>query len=359
MSEQKPKTKWGCLVIPWMLAIVVAVGWSVYWFHARNVIETELDTRAEALRADGYNISWGERSIGGYPFRFFIQMENFQVGEPGGWGLAAPKVEAGASAMFGNVVVLTAPDGVVISRPEMPGIAVTGEVIRASIGGLGRPAPYRVSVEGIDLTLASSDPGLPFKEIGRFETHFRPEDGGEGQLVFRVVDAPVGGGGMLARAAGGRPVTLALEGRLTNTQHLVGDSWRAIMSRWSDAGGRLQIQQGGLEAGDALVVLRPATIGADASGRAVGELKLTLGATGEGLLALGEIGVLPPDTAESAADVAAMQSIFSSDATLDVSFDFRNGDAFIGPLPIGSAPRIYRPLDAVAPAETANTPSTE
>lgn len=364
MSEPAPKAKAKRrgLMIPWLLAILLVGGWSGYWFYSRSKVVDTLDAQAQALRDRGYDVHWNSRQVGGYPFRYEVRLADFRVNEPRGWGLTAPIVEAQASALWPNVVVLVAEDGFTVNRPDAPPLSMDGDVLRMSLGGLTKPGPWRVSMEGVKVALSTSDPETAaFSTIDRFEAHLRPTEGGDASVFLRVNEARPNVGNILSRISGGEPVTVGLEGRISHADALKGGGWTDWLTSWARAGGRLYAEKGGLIAGDGKLDLRPSEITADNQGFAYGDLKLTLARASNGVLALGEIGVLPEETAAVAAGATGAASVFSTDRDgFDVSFTFSDGRTFLGPLPLGPAPRLYRiagsdPARAVTPAEPVTT----
>ena len=55
-----------------------------------------MDAAVETLRAAGYEVSWKDRGIGGYPFRLNVTLTDARVRDRSGWALEAPRLEAQA-----------------------------------------------------------------------------------------------------------------------------------------------------------------------------------------------------------------------------------------------------------------------
>lgn len=340
MSDAPRKVGRRWILAPYILVALLAAGWSAYWFTTRDKIERGFDDEAASLQQRGYDIGWTARSVTGFPFRFYVTLRQPRITEPGGWGLAAPFLEAETAAYNPSVVVFSAAQGVTLRRPDGRAYAVKGDVLRMSVGGYSRTPP-RISIEGVKLAIASASGGSPppLPAIARFEAHLRPAAGDRAQIFVRVDKASVGGNGLLARIAANDPVTLGLDGELSHASALSGKSWPDLVRRWAAAGGGLDIAQGGISAGASMLSLDKSRITADASGRAAGKLSLSLTRASDGMMALGEIGVLPRDTASAAAGLAALRSPTGS--VFNASLTFDGGRTLIGPLPIGSAPRLY------------------
>lgn len=60
------------LALPLGLVIVLAFGWSIYWFVAAYYAEIAIDRQIARQSENGREITCGERSFGGFPFRFAL-----------------------------------------------------------------------------------------------------------------------------------------------------------------------------------------------------------------------------------------------------------------------------------------------
>ena len=75
------------LYLPFVLLLAAVVGWTAYWLYARSETRVQMDAAVAGLKAAGYEVSWGERGIGGYPFRMNGTLTDARVREPSGWAL--------------------------------------------------------------------------------------------------------------------------------------------------------------------------------------------------------------------------------------------------------------------------------
>jgi hypothetical protein len=339
MSDAPRKVRRRFGLLPLFLFALAAAGWCAWWFIAAGRIDQGLDEQATALRARGYEVSWDERRLGGFPFRFHVRMTNARFAEPGGWGLSAPVLEAQAAAYAPTVVVFVAKDGVTLSRPDGRDFRITGEAIRASVGGFSRNPP-RVSVEGVDLAIASTTGAAPaFTAIERFEAHVRPTDGDQAEVRLSVENAAPNPETILGRVASGQPVSVRLAGIASDASALKGKGWPGVMKNWAAAGGVFAISEGGIRTRESMLTLRPSQISADEAGRARGSLSLTLARASEGMIALGAVGAIPEESAAVGAGLAGAAGEGASG--FDLTLSFAGGRIFIGPLPLGPAPRLY------------------
>lgn len=340
MSDAPRKASRRLILAPYILVILLGAAWCGYWFVLRDRIEAGLEAQATRLRTAGYEVAWASRNISGFPFRFFIAFDDARIAEPGGWAFSTPRLEAETAAYNPNVIVFSAPQGVTLRRPNGRAYAIKGEALRMSVGGYSKPLP-RVSIEGVKVTVAtgqgSAPPALP--AIDRFEAHIRPQPGDTAQIFVRADKASVGGESLLARIAQGDTATIGLEGTLSKASALHGSSWPDLLGGWSAAGGGLDIQKGGVSVGKSELSLRPSRLTIDTNGRISGDARLSLTHASDSMAALGAIGALPQETANAAANLALLQA--GSSKALDATLSFRGGQTLVGPIPLGSAPRVY------------------
>src|SRR5690606_28959594 len=116
------------LYIPFILLLLAVAAWTVFWFWARGEAATRMDAAAADLRTAGYEISWKDRGVGGYPFRLNMTLTEARIREPSGWGLEAPMLEAHAFMHAPAHWIIAAPQGLTFVRPLGGPVAVSGEV---------------------------------------------------------------------------------------------------------------------------------------------------------------------------------------------------------------------------------------
>lgn len=338
-SLRKPRRRG--LVLPFLLAGVLVVGWSGWWLYLRGQVETALDTGAETMKAQGYTVSWASRSVGGYPFRVSVTLKDVQVAEPSGYGFSAPVLEAEAAAYTPNPVVFAAPEGMVVRRPGNKAFAVKGKVLRASLSHLDRTPP-RLSVEGVDLQFGALKGAAPlsFSAMERMEFHLRPNanEADTADVFLRLQNATPANNDLLARVADGKPVTIGVEGKVTGASFLHGSGWREVAQAWSTAKGALTVAKGGVAAGEAVLSVQPSTLSIDETGHLTGGLSLSLTRAADGVMALGAVGVLPKETAAVASGLTGVQL---PGRPLEATLTFHDGQTWLGPLPLGPAPKVY------------------
>ncbi|MFN4176489.1 DUF2125 domain-containing protein [Phenylobacterium sp.] len=329
------------LYVPFVLAVLVVIAWTAGWLWVRGEVRTRMDRSVEMLKRAGYEVTWKDRGIGGYPFRFNVTLTEARVREPSGWALEAPVLEAQSRVSSPTSWVIAAPEGATFVRPMGGPVQVKGKVIRASLTHL-REVPPRFSFEGVDLTFQPSAGAQPFglEAAKRVEFHLRgAKELDEALVSVRVEDGKARLAGLFGRIAGERPVSIVWNATLTKISAFTGSDWPGAVRHWVDAGGRMTLREAGVTAGEAVLGSNSGTLTVAADGRLSGVLDVTLRQGPRALGAMGEAGVIPQERAEAAAAVAAAR-----EGTGDVAratIHFQAGQTTLGPVALGPSPKVY------------------
>jgi hypothetical protein len=331
------------LYLPFALAILLVVAWTVGWIWLRGEARARMDQGVTDLRAMGYDITWKDRQITGFPFRFNVTLTEARVREPSGWGLEAPRLESEARMLAPGNWIVAATEGATFIRPVGGPVHVNGKAIRVSLTHLTETPP-RFSFEGLGLTFQAAAGAQPFalQSADRVEFHLRGNKAlDEGLVSFKVDNGKARLAGLFGRIAGERPISISWTATLTKIAAFQGSNWPSAVRRWIGAGGRMNVRQAGVTAGEAVLGANSGSLTVDSSGRLAGVLDVTLRQAPRALTAMGETGVIPEDRAEAAAAVAAART-----GTGDVAqarIHFQAGQTTLGPVAVGPAPLVYRP----------------
>jgi hypothetical protein len=336
------------LVLPYLAIIVVLGAYGVFWLLAREMLQARLAHQADELRGAGYVVQLDGQRIGGFPFRLRLHYDRLRIVGPSGWGMDAPGLNAQALVYAPDHWVVVAPGGVVIERGGDGPLGVKGSILRASVVRL-RAEPWRVVLEGQTLTFATPPTARPFTFTGadRFDLSLRPApDRSGGQLLLRLTGAAVAPSSALAPVARRAPLTLDAALRLTRFEALKGPSWASAVQAWARAGGEAQVVRLRADAGAASLSVVGGAVHVDEDGRLAGVARLHL-ALPTGLAALpmifgGHVSLPVRIVAIAAALVRG------AGGALDAPLAFEHGRAELEGLPLGPAPRVYRPETAIA-----------
>lgn len=336
--HRKPR-RWG-LIIPFVIAALVIVGWTGLWVYARAEAGRQIDSNVERLRSAGYDITWAERRITGYPFRLNVAMTNANVREPSGWALTAPRLEAQAYMHGLTSWVLATPQGLTFTRPRGGPVEVAGDVIHASLTGLNKPTP-NISFEGTKLTFTPAAGAQPFflSAADKVQFHLRPGPDDQAAVLLKVDAGKAQLSGLFARMAGDRPISIVWESVISRVSAFQGSSWPRAVAAWTLAGGRMTVRQAGMTAGSASVGVQNGVLTVARDGRLSGSMSVNLREAPRALGAMAETGAIRPEAAMAASAVAAARQGSGEIAQADITF--QAGQTTLGPVAIGPAPKVY------------------
>jgi hypothetical protein len=330
------------LWLPFAALGLIIVGWSAAWIWARGQVESRMDAAVQALGQAGYQLSWKDRTVGGYPFRMDVTLTEPRVREPSGWALEAPRIEGEAPMHALGDWLVAAPEGITFVRPIGGPVAVKGQLIRASLTHMNQRPPS-FSFEGVKLTFAPQAGAQPFalSAADRVEFHLRAGPDDEGGVFARVDNGKAQLSGLFARVADGKPISMVWNSTLSKMSAFDGADWPQAVRHWSDAGGLMTVRDTSkLTAGDALVAVKSGTLGASRDGLLQGVMEVGLRQAPQALGVMAQTGVVPPTAANAASAVAtAHQEGDAAHATLN----FEAGQTTLGPVALGPAPRVYTP----------------
>jgi hypothetical protein len=300
------------IATPFILLLLVAVLWSGYWWWLRGEAVRRMDDTARQLGEQGYQMTWDQRAVGGYPFRLDIDVTNLRLAEPSGWSLTAPSVKGEAYAYTVGHWVMVAPQGVTFTRPDGGAVIVQGEALRASLSDFDQRPP-RIAIEGLNLTFSPEAGAKPYFLSAARQLNLRVMAGPDNQagMLLHVGGARMALQGLAARAVEDGPVDFDLDLTLTGVNRFSGGDWKSAARTWAEGGGQILVRKAMVSGGAVKLEAQSGNLRPDVNGRLEGELNATLGdLTGSGQSLQGVVGL-------------------------------KNGEAKLGPLPIGPAPRLY------------------
>ncbi|WP_339931107.1 DUF2125 domain-containing protein [uncultured Brevundimonas sp.] len=338
------------LYVPLLIALALLAAWTGWWFYLTHRIETGIESRAVEMRAAGWDIGHGRITTTGWPFRTRIAIAYPTVTAPDGHALSAPALVAEANTYNPDKWVIIAPDGLVLTRPDMGKVAVRGDALRLSVSHLEARFPdLRIQLDKPVFTPHPGAAPFPILRADQLQINARPhmadgttEDATTGtvDVLFRLTEARARPGGVLDGLAVQKPVGGWIETTIEGADHLRGRAMIGDLGSWARAGGRFTAVRGELKAGVSTATFSSDTLTADTNGRLQGALALTADKPLPALAGLARSGVPGVDRV-AATGAATATALTGETSAVSLPLVFRDGRTWLGPFAVAPAPKLF------------------
>lgn len=327
------------LFAPITIVVLLALGWTGYWFYVAHDVEKRISVHQALLVAQGYQATVDRQKVSGYPFRMYVDFDNITIIAPNGKGFAAKELKAEANAYALDKWVLAAPQGITLYRGRVNGVdygkaEVTGRSLRASVSGLFKPV-YNVAVESVGVTMTPSDPTRPFAftTADKFDAYLRPtpDVADSADFLVRVSGARGQPKSLIGDFSPEKPMSLHVEGTLNHYSAFNGGP-RA----WAAAGGTATAVKSEVRSGDLNLLLNSDGLTSDANGNLTGKSHIEMTGTFNPIDVLGALRLISPENMTLAKPL--LNLTLATQGTQKFDIDFHDGGAYIGPLKVSDAP---------------------
>nr|WP_274705608.1 DUF2125 domain-containing protein [Salipiger pentaromativorans] len=310
-----------------LLVIAAALAWSGYWVWAAYAQRQSIESWFEDRRAEGWEASYEDLSIQGFPNRLDT---TFTAPV-----LANPKTNTVWEAPFLQVLQMVYNrDHVIVAFPDTQTLIRDGA--RTEIAGQGLRASLvrengallRANAEAEVLNISGE---APLALSGLTAAIARTEAGDRSyRIAVNATGIATGG----AALPGGSDDGLRLDSVVTFEEPLrLEDYAEARPARIEIA--RAEIGK------DALRLAATGAVDVDRSGRLDGRLSLRVENMDEAIAAERKAGRVPPEILSLIEGTAQLLAGLSGRSdTIDLTFEFRDGKTWLGFLPLGPAPRL-------------------
>jgi hypothetical protein len=263
------------LFAPFVVLVLVGLGWSVAWFVIRDRVAERLEAVLARQAAAGRQWTCADRAVAGYPFRIEVSC-------------SALTLQRGpARATFGRVVSVAQ-----VYQPRLIIAEVAGplhiengdtridaqwRLLQMSLH-LAQDGFQRVSLitDGASLRATGIAPAEIVGSAERLEAHVRPDParfGTEGAYDVALSAAKAAVPALNELVGGDEPLDLGADVILTRARTLAGGPPFEAAERWRQGGGGLELTRVTLAKGARRLEAR-GTLGLDDLHRATGRLEL-------------------------------------------------------------------------------------
>ena len=330
-----------------MGALLVAIlAWSGWWHVGSTAQQDAVEGWLAERRAEGWQAE-AEVSVAGYPNRFDMTAEGLRLSDPeAGWAWAAPT--------FRTYMLSYQPHRVIAEWPGKHRISVPGETVEIEARQLRASARFvpgtRLELtQGIlemhDLEMVS---GLGWKAgiaNGQLSLRASEEERGRENAYDGVLDIE----GLLPpdawRAALGERLARDLPERVEEAKIVATAVFRRPLDRLAVEAGSLRPETVWLRPSvvtwGPLSIAASGRLGGDEAGVPEGTIDLKVSNWKRVLEAAVAAGAVPGDLAGALkAGLQLMSNLTSDGKGLEAPLRFAGGNVFLGPIPLGEAPRF-------------------
>ncbi|MDU8926072.1 DUF2125 domain-containing protein [Alisedimentitalea sp. MJ-SS2] len=324
-----------------VVILVLAAGWSGYWFMAKTGAQSDYESWFTARRAEGWQAEYAALTVNGFPNRVDTTFDKPVLADPGtGWAWEAPWFQILALSYRPNHIITIWPETQKITIPGTSYQVDSAEMQASIVMGTGKKHPLERSNLVASAMAVEGPLGTTTLQAVQLGAHRL-----EGALQdYRIA---INADGLTPPLPGG--VVLRTGGQLPRHLDALRADVRVKFDRPWDLSAlensRPQPREIRLKLAEAkwgeLELALAGKLSVDERGRPTGNLTLKARNWRDILEILRQLGWLPENwigTLESGLGIAAQLS--GNSQTLDLPLDFRDGQMSLGPIPLGSAPII-------------------
>jgi hypothetical protein len=326
------------------IVTVAALGWTGWWWFIASAKENAIENWLAGRRADGWVAEASAIEVKGFPYRVDTTLRELELANPdAGWAWSAPTFQFLTLAYEPNHIIAIWPQTQTIATP-FGATGIRSENLMGSIVvepnlrlALDRSA---IEIEGLTLDLPGDD--VISMTHAQFNTRQSDDIPFAHEIAFSVdaLGLPKDWLGGASRAGlapvidTGRIDAVATFDRPWDRPAIEGEP-PALLS--------LEIRDVTLAWGE-LNLRGRGDLVADAEGYAAGSLEVRARNWKQMLTVAEQSGALSSGVASAIRGGLGLIASLGGDAnSLDAPLEFEGGRMFLGPIPIGRAPRLNRP----------------
>jgi hypothetical protein len=315
-SHQDRRSRWPLYAMP-VLVLVLAIGWSGFWFYASSKVDGALDGWRAREAKSGRVYDCTNRSVAGFPFRLEVHCSGASVAlisQTAEQAATRTPVTVRLTDIF--VVAQIYDPGLIIAEftgpatftdvGQQPSVIANWSLGRSSVAGLPY-APQRVSFEFDKPALdrMSGTLQVPLLRAEHFELHGRVAEGSVEsnpviETVLQLASASVQGVHPVLQ----QPFNADIRAQIRGLKDFAPKPWPVRFREIQAAGGRIDITQSRVEQGE-LLSLAAGSLSINPNGRLDGQLEMTVAGLDKIIPALGLDRLLDQSVSQGAIDKMA------------------------------------------------------
>ncbi len=325
-----------------LLVIVAGLGWSAYWFLGARGVETATRGWLEDRREEGWQVEYSDLSVKGFPNRFDTTISDLILTDPDtGLSWQAPFFQLFALSYQPNHLIAIWPNEQSFATPFQK-VRITSENMRASLvvkpgqaleldrANLTMDTANFISTDGWEAGFESLRAGVreTERQPNTYDIAVKADTLRPGERFQSFVDRS----GQLPEVIDGVNLDLVV-------RFVAALDRRTIEDRRPDIAA-LEINDARGTWGE-LALRAAGDMQVDAQGYPDGDLDLNARNWRKMLALSVEAGAMSADAARAAEfALGLLAGVSGGEESLDASLSFSDGRTFLGPIPIGKAPKL-------------------
>ncbi len=331
-----------------LLAIVILAGlaWSGYWLFMAHMHKRALTGWLEARRADGWVAYTASLHVSGFPNRIDTFVEGLALADPEqGWRWDAEELQLLSMSWKPQHLIAAWPGEQVIGSPYET-IRFHGETLRGSV--IFRPTPRleleRTAIEIADLAIAGDLGWNARVGSAMLATRQAPDTTPNAHEISFEAHGLVPPNAWTEEIPGARALPRQVESLKLDAIATFDRPWdRLAVETENPVLLAIELDEASADWGD-LSLRAQGNVIRDADGFAEGDLTLRARNWRQMLDLAEEGGAITPEMAGAMRGGLDLIAMFTGDRnSIEVPLSFRGGRTYLGPIPIGVAPRLGRP----------------
>jgi hypothetical protein len=286
-AAARPPRRWR-LFVPLALVVVLALGWTGFWFYASGRAQAELAAWNQREAAAGRELSCASQEFGGFPFRFELRCAAPQLAlTKAHVSLKAQDMHAAVQVYQPTLAIAEFTGPLAVSDDHGQAAAVDWTLAQMSVRAQLSGPPERVAVVLDQPKVTRSADQETLARATHAEIHVRaaprlPSDPPAFDIALDLTQALLPAVPRVPNA----PVDATVAGTLRGLDDLSPRPWRQVLRDLQAANGRLDVTQARVRQGNVLIVGN-GTLHLTARGALDGQLQLTVAGIEDLMTALG------------------------------------------------------------------------
>lgn len=348
----RPRRSSRRIFIPTLLLLVIAAGWSAFWWYAAGKAEQVWNEVVARQAERGVVIACKERTFGGFPFRFeaFCTGPSVDVTRDE----RRVSVKAGAFRLVAqiyqpNKLIAEADGPLLVTNVENGNtVEATWKSAQSSLSvWTDGPQDVRLVVDGLDATATLAGEHRPLVQAARVEAYARRSTGANAAPGSFDLNSVVTSQALpeVDRVLGdASPVKISFDGLVTGLTDWRPKPGLEFLRDWVAAGGTLHIDAARLDRGPTSLVTS-GDLSADEEGRLSGkDLTVKISGVQELSQTIKRSGVAPPNVANflgMGLAFAGKPGNIDGKPAVEVPLTLKQGKVGVGGLALVSLPRLF------------------